>query len=255
MLSYQHSYHAGCLADIHKHSILAAILSKLIEKNKPLSYFETHSGRGLYNLDSEESLKTGEAEEGILSVWGHFSDYLNLSDSFKAVINKIRQDYGPFFYPGSPLFAKEILRDSDKLYLMELHPQEYEALKANMLGKNIQTHMRNGYQGTLALSPPPIRRGVIFIDPSYEVKNEYQDIATFIKKIHRKWSVATILLWYPILKQNYHVEMVQQIKDLSPPKLWIHEHFFPKSHAQNALGSGMLAINMPYGVEVKEPLF
>ena len=61
MLSYQHSYHAGNLADIHKHAALAWVLSYLLKKPKPLSYIESHAGRGLYDLTSRESVKTGEA--------------------------------------------------------------------------------------------------------------------------------------------------------------------------------------------------
>ena len=46
MLSYQHIYHAGNLADVQKHALLAYILDYLTQKDKPLSYIETHAGRG-----------------------------------------------------------------------------------------------------------------------------------------------------------------------------------------------------------------
>ena len=45
MLSYQHLYHAGNLADVHKHATLAWVLDYLTQKDKPLSYVETHAGR------------------------------------------------------------------------------------------------------------------------------------------------------------------------------------------------------------------
>ena len=51
MLSYQHAYHAGNLADLHKHALLAVSLDYLTRKDKQLSYIETHAGRGLYRLD------------------------------------------------------------------------------------------------------------------------------------------------------------------------------------------------------------
>ena len=66
MLSYQHAYHAGNLADLHKHAMLATALDYLTRKDKPLSYLETHAGRGLYRLDGAEARKTGEAQAGIL---------------------------------------------------------------------------------------------------------------------------------------------------------------------------------------------
>ena len=65
MLSYQHIYHAGNLADVHKHALLAVMLDYMTRKEKPLSYLETHSGRGLYALDAAEAVKTGEAAAGI----------------------------------------------------------------------------------------------------------------------------------------------------------------------------------------------
>ena len=36
-----------------------------LKKPKPLTYLESHAGRGLYDLTSRESAKTGEAEAGI----------------------------------------------------------------------------------------------------------------------------------------------------------------------------------------------
>ena len=65
MLSYQHIYHAGNLADVHKHALLCRALDYMVQKDKPLSYIETHAGRGLYRLDADEALKTGEAAQGI----------------------------------------------------------------------------------------------------------------------------------------------------------------------------------------------
>ena len=65
MLSYQHMYHAGNLADVHKHALLALTLDYMVQKDKPLSYIESHAGRGLYRLDSDEALKTGEAAQGV----------------------------------------------------------------------------------------------------------------------------------------------------------------------------------------------
>ena len=45
-LSYQHMYHAGNIADVHKHAMLALTLDYMVQKDKPLSYIESHAGRG-----------------------------------------------------------------------------------------------------------------------------------------------------------------------------------------------------------------
>ena len=68
MLSYQHGYHAGNMADVHKHALLALVLDYMVRKPKPVTYLETHSGRGIYDLTSAEAEKTGEAAAGILRV-------------------------------------------------------------------------------------------------------------------------------------------------------------------------------------------
>ena len=68
MLSYQHAYHAGNRADIQKHGLLASVLEILVRKERPLSYIETHAGRGVYDLTAAEAEKTGEAAQGWLSL-------------------------------------------------------------------------------------------------------------------------------------------------------------------------------------------
>ena len=45
MLSYQHAFHAGNLADVQKHALLAWTLAYMVQKDKPVTYIETHAGR------------------------------------------------------------------------------------------------------------------------------------------------------------------------------------------------------------------
>src|SRR3989338_8214892 len=248
MLSYQHSYHAGSLADVHKHAILSVLLAKLVEKNKPLTYIETHAGRGIYDLASNEAKKTGEAKEGILKL-------LELSTTFSDthpywhVIRLVQSHYGKNCYPGSPLLAKNLLRTGDQIHLMELHPQEYLALKKNLHSENIHIHKRDGYEGVLALSPPKNRRGLVFIDPSYEIKSEYKEVATFVLSLRKKWAEAIILIWYPILDTKNHIAMCNILKNSSLSKFWQQEIIF-SSHQKNKMqGSGLICIHLPYRLE------
>ncbi len=247
MLSYQHSYHAGCLADVHKHAALSIMLHKLTEKDKALTYMETHAARGFYDLSAPEALKTGEAEKGIIALTNEMA--IPKDHPYAKILAKTKYDLGPDFYPGSPLIAELSLRDFDQLILMELHPQEYAALKENMDAPNIHIHKRNGYEGVLALSPPTPRRGFVLIDPSYEVKTEYQEAAEFILKLHRKWAEATILLWYPILKASHHHELTRLLESANLPKYWHQEILFSKSDENQMQGSGLICINLPFGTE------
>lgn len=244
MLSYQHIYHAGCLADVHKHMALSAVLEQMAKKDKPFYYMETHAGRGLYNLNSQESLKTGEAESGILSLRSR----LPAGHAY----TKLLDDMGTGFYPGSPMVAHKLLRRDDRMFLMELHPQEFAGLKQNMgQFSNVFLHNRDGYKQVLALSPPLVRRGIVLVDPSYELKEEYTQAAEFIGKLHKKWPEAVVVIWYPVLKAGYHKEMMETLNAMALPKAWHQEVLFKRPKETAMLGSGLFICNMPYGAEIE----
>jgi 23S rRNA (adenine2030-N6)-methyltransferase len=248
MLSYQHIYHAGCLADVHKHAALALVLTKMVDKPKALSYIETHAGRGVYDITCVEAEKTGEAKSGIIKFLA--DNKLPLQHPYLKTIAASKAAHGKNFYPGSAYIAKNILGENDQIVLMEMHPKEYAALKNNMRGTNIHTHKRDGYAGALAISPPQPRRGIVFIDPSYEKKVEYEIMADYISKLNKKWPQAVILLWYPILNAGLHDSMCQKIKALSLPKFWQQEVSFNKTGRIGVMqGSGLICINTPFGID------
>ncbi len=172
MLSYQHAFHAGNLADVQKHALLAWVLDYLTRKDKPLTYIETHAGRGLYRLTAPEAQKTGEAAKGILA----HPDWFPETHPYAQRLHEVRTLHGADAYPGSPLIAALGLRETDTLHLAELHPQEHAALTATMQGWGAHIHRRDGFDLALALTPPTPRRGVLLCDPSYEVKEDYDRI-------------------------------------------------------------------------------
>ena len=251
MLSYQHAYHAGSLADIHKHGTLTVLLSRMREKPRPLTYMETHSGRGLYDVAAPESRKTGEAQLGIIKLMA--DGVLPKSHPFCRLIGRVRDKYGKTAYPGSPLIARSLLNADDPMHLMELHPAEFEALRENMRDSGAHVHHRDGYEGVWDLSPPPPgqpRRGLVVIDPSYEIKTEYEDTARFIAALHDRWPEVTIMLWYPILKTGLHEAMVDFLIDSDLKNLTRHEVSFQTGKdGHGLLGSGIIIINAPYGAE------
>ena len=69
MLSYQHAYHAGNFADVHKHLTLYAVIDYLLRKKSSITYIDTHAGRGLYPLNAQETQRLQEYREGIWPVW------------------------------------------------------------------------------------------------------------------------------------------------------------------------------------------
>lgn len=245
MLSYQHAYHAGNLADLQKHALLAWMLDYLTAKPKPLSYLETHAGRGLYDLAGPESEKTGEARAGIGRALAE--DWLPADHPLLGALDQIRRLHGPDAYPGSPLIARYFLRPEDEAHLAELHPAEHEAL--SHVGGFAHLHRQDGFAMAKAVCPPTPRRGMLLIDPSYEVKADYDAVPRHIAQIARKWNVGVIALWYPILTDDRQKPMVEALRRDHPEALISEVRFPPARPGHGMVGSGMFVINPPYGLE------
>ena len=243
MLSYQHIFHAGNLADVHKHSMLAWALAYMTRKEKPLSYLETHAGRGLYDLEDAAALKTGEAAKGIALA----QDWFAPEHPYAQVLARIRARHGPQAYPGSPLIAAESLRNLDTIHLSELHPQEFAALKDNMAPYGGVFRQKDGWEMAMSLCPPDPRRGLMLIDPSFEVKSDYATIPATIVKLHRKWGVGVIMLWYPILTDAPHIPMIRALQSALPEAVTHEVRFPPARPGHRMVGSGLFVVNAPYG--------
>jgi 23S rRNA (adenine2030-N6)-methyltransferase len=238
MLSYQHAYHAGNAADLHKHAVLAEMLTRLTVKARGISYVETHAGRGLYDLDAPEALKTGEAARGVGAV------ALDPATPYGRAVAALRLEYGPRAYPGSPMIARALLRPQDRITLMELHPAEHAALRAAMTGDGVAIHRRDGREGVLALAPLKPRKGLVLVDPSYEVKAEYGETADFARALIAKWPEAVIVIWYPLLPAGRHRDLLAGLGTL--PVL-VDEVTFEPAPERGMTGSGLAIVNAPHG--------
>lgn len=247
MLSYQHIFHAGNLADVQKHALLAWMLDYLTQKDKPLTYIETHAGRGLYDLGSDEAIKTGEAEAGIARA----EDWFAKDHPYIQRLNEVRASYGPMAYPGSPIIAALSLRDQDTIHLAELHPQERQHLRHATAPWGAHIYAKDGFETALALTPPTPRRGMMLIDPSYEVKADYDTIPRDIAHIARKWNVGIIALWYPLLTGGPHGPMLGVLQSAFPDALRAEVRFPPARDGHRMEGSGMFIINPPFGLDAE----
>lgn len=242
MLSYQHSFHAGNLADVHKHSLLAWMLDYLTQKPKPISYIETHAGRALYDLSSADALKTGEAAKGIEAA----DDWFQRDHPYATVLNATRAAHGPHAYPGSPLIAEHFRRDGDSFTLAELHPEEARALRAAL--PRAKVHKQDGFALAHALLPPEPRRGLLLVDPSYEVKADYAEIPKHVAKWQRAWNVGIIVIWYPILTSAAHIPMLDALEAVAQDALRHEVRFSPARPGHGMVGSGLFVVRPPFGL-------
>lgn len=253
MLSYRHAFHAGNHADIFKHSVLSLIVRYITKKPKPFSYIDSHAGAGIYNLESNESRKTGEAANGIEHILS-LSDIPELLLPYVEICKSLHETNRT--YPGSPEIVRTLSRNEDQLTLMELHSAEIENLKDNMGGDpRIHIHHRDGYAGLNALCPPEPKRGFALIDPSYETVSDYSKTAETIIKINKKWPVGTIILWYPIVPRR--ISELSALKDRlytsAIPNILCTElmvHPLPETIDEDSewglAGSGLLILNPPW---------
>jgi 23S rRNA (adenine2030-N6)-methyltransferase len=250
MYSYLHRYHAGNFADVHKHLVLMATLNKLIQKPSPFCVLDAFAGEGQYHLDSEESKKNAEFENGISRLL-KVKPASDIVAQYIALIQSYNTGTQIQTYPGSPEIISKYLRTNDKGIFIEGHPSCYPILKHHFKGQpNAHVHKRDAYEALSALIPFKEKRGLVFLDPSYEVKSEYEKIADQLIHLHAKFSNGIYLLWYPILVDGHHKRLKEMLCSQSTLKLFEHE-FYPKNinQAHRLRGSGMILINPPWQVD------
>jgi 23S rRNA (adenine2030-N6)-methyltransferase len=237
MYSYRHGFHAGNHADVLKHIALIAMLRHLVQKSAALTVVDTHAGAGLYRLDGDLSEKGGEAADGIVKLFARFTplashgpelapallDYLELVKDFNPGTR-------PKVYPGSPFVMQRLLRHEarDKLKLFEMHPTDIEALAGNIgqlkAGRQVVVTRHDGFEGLKALLPPPNRRALVLIDPSYEIKSDYAKVSACIQDSLLRFATGVYAVWYPIIPRPEAHDLPRRLKVLAQKagRPWLH---------------------------------
>jgi len=286
MFSYRHAFHAGNHADVLKHTVLIATLDHLLEKEAALTVVDTHAGAGLYRLDGDYAGTSGEAAEGVLRL---LSDEKKapaapapaaktaskkaapeaeapLADAiarYLSVIHDFNPKGGARIYPGSPFIVQHLLRDHDKLKLFELHPTDARTLDANIAqleaGRQIAVLREDGFGSATKFLPPPSRRALVLMDPSYEIKSDYGRVLDFAAEALKRFATGTYAIWYPIIPRPEAHDLPRRLKTLATKagKPWLHATLTVKSSKLTTTptgetqrpglpASGMFLINPPY---------
>ncbi|EKD46117.1 MAG: hypothetical protein ACD_69C00009G0002 [uncultured bacterium] len=272
-MNYRHIYHAGNFADVFKHCILIMLMQSLSQKDKAISYLDTHAGIGLYDLTSENAQKTREYENGIARLY-NLQDYTNCPEVINTYLQIVRavnngKDiidrpnigavtlaastiYLPKFYPGSPYIMRSLLRSQDYITLVEMHPEDVLALKQEFQkDKQVAVHHLDGYQSMKAFLPPKNGRGLILIDPAYEQKDEMQNIIAAMQIALDRFSVGIYAIWYPIKDQEMIQSFYKDLKQLAAQNILITGLSVGEdASAYGGLTScGMAIINAPWQFE------
>lgn len=257
-MNYRHGFHAGNFADVVKHAILVGLLRHLRGKDRPFAVLDTHAGAGRYELGSIEAKRTGEAASGIGRLHPRrcappLADYLTLVG--EANPGQWKPGAPPRRYPGSPDIIRSLLRAHDRLVACELHRQEVRKLRALLAGDaRVAVHERDGWAALRAFLPPPERRGLVLIDPPFEVRGEFATMAEQTVAAHRRWPTGQYMLWYPIKDmagpELLHAGLSESgIRRILRVTFLRHAELLP----DRLNGCGLLLINPPWQFDAELP--
>ena len=249
MFSYRHGFHAGHHADVLKHLVLVQMLAYLTAKETQLWFVDTHAGAGAYSLESKFARKLGEFKHGIGRLWGR-DDLPSCLAEYLVQVRALNPDGALRHYPGSPQIALQMLRPQDRLQLFELHSTESEVLKKYFAqaGRRVSVQAADGFAGLKAVLPPPSRRGLVLIDPSYEDKADYGKVVAAMRDALRRFATGSYAVWYPQVQRQESKELPRQLQQLAGND-WLHVSLKVMAPARDGLGlhgSGVFVFNPPW---------
>jgi 23S rRNA (adenine2030-N6)-methyltransferase len=257
-MNYQHAFHAGNFADVHKHIVLTRVLDYLRQKPAAFRVVDTHAGAGRYDLLGPQAARSGEWRDGIGRLLAMPRSGAAGTDPAQALIAPYLDIVAALnpggtlrHYPGSPLIVKALLRRQDRLIACELEPNAATSLKAVLHGDaRAKALAIDGWMALFANIPPKERRGLIVIDPPYEESVEFARLSDTLVQAHRKWPSGLYLLWYPIKAREAPDALARRLRRLSVPKVLRCEFTIAPLRADGALaGSGLIIVNPPFPLE------
>lgn len=248
MLAYRHAFHAGNHADVLKHIVLLRLMRHMNLKDKGYRMVDTHAGAGLYALDSPQAQKKGEYLQGIGRLWSRDDAPEGVLDYLQCV-RDLNGGGALQQYPGSPMLARMLLRPQDQLRLFELHPSEHQALQSSFgTARGIEIRQADGFAALKSQLPPPTRRALVLVDPSYEGHGDYPLVLDALRDALRRFAEGVYMVWYPLVNKPGATALVQGLKTLAP-KAWLHARLsVQRTDAMGfgLAGSGIVVINPPH---------
>lgn len=249
-MNYQHAFHAGNFADVHKHVVLTRILVHLRRKPAAFRVIDTHAGAGRYDLSADEATRGGEWRDGILRIWQAplAPEVCELLAPYRDAIAALNPDGELHLYPGSPVIAQSLLRRQDRLIACEREPHAAALLKAALRGDTRAKALAiDGWTALNANMPPKERRGVVLVDPPYEDAADFVKLPSAFAAAHRKWPTGIYMLWYPIKARDAADALARRLRQLAVPKVLRSELTLGRPRADaGLLGSGLIVVNPPF---------
>jgi 23S rRNA (adenine2030-N6)-methyltransferase len=249
MLSYRHAFHAGNHADVLKHAVLIALLDYFNQKDKPWWYVDSHAGAGIYELLGDYARTNAEFESGIGRLWQR-TDLPPMLENYVDLVRGLNPDGELRLYPGSPWCALRRARPEDRLRLFELHSSDQGLLAETFreAGRQVRVEAMDAYVGLKSVLPPPTRRALVLIDPSYEVKSDYPRTVEALKDSLTRFAGGTYVVWYPLLQKPDARQLPQRLRAVPAPS-WLNVSLTVQTPSKEGFGmhgSGLYVVNPPW---------
>jgi 23S rRNA (adenine2030-N6)-methyltransferase len=234
--------------------VLLEVLTALRRKAAPFFALDTHAGRGAYELPPD----TGPSAEYRIGI-GRLMDAAGGIPSVSEYLTLVRWLGGAtqpsaklHRYPGSPLIIASQLREQDRAAFFELNAREAASLQRELrVYRNARVHCADGYGALRSHLPPRERRGLVLIDPPYELKEgEFSRIERALLDGCRRWATGIFAIWYPIKRRAAIAAFHSSLKRSGMRKILCAEFcLYPDDSRVSLNGCGMVIVNPPFGLE------
>jgi 23S rRNA (adenine2030-N6)-methyltransferase len=250
MLAYRHQFHAGCFSDVFKHALLVQLVLALEKKEKPFFCLDTHAGIAHYDLMHEWTQKNAEYKEGIELVWGR-KDAPPVLMPYLDAVRAENPDGKLRYYPGSPRIVRRLMRSDDRLVLTELNKKDCESLGTLFArDRQVTVHLMDGYHALKAFLPPPERRGLVFVDSSFDRAQEFKRLTQGCVEAYKKFATGVYALWYPLMEPAVMQAFERRVAATGIRKiLQLEISVHPSEWTLTLRGCGLVVANPPFGFE------
>lgn len=254
-MNYRHAFHAGNFADVMKHLILTRLLDYLKRKDAAFRVLDTHAGIGRYDLTSAEARRSPEWVDGIKRLLDTPlpASAAALAAPYLDLVRSENPQGALASYPGSPLIARKLMRPQDRLFALELHPEDAGKLNSLFAG-DIQTRVTelDGWAALGTHLPPKEKRGLVLIDPPFEAPGEFARLVDGLVRAHKRFPSGIYALWYPLKDRREVNTFAADLKATGIHKILRAELLVrPPATPARLYGSGMVIVNPPFTLEAE----